>query len=70
MNEFIIIGDTAKYKGCLIYTCGVTRLWAEQVLHRMLTNPTERDKEILQTHSNLRIKEVPGEDCWWNGKLD
>lgn len=70
MNEYIIIGDTAEYKNCLIYVCGTNRDWAEKVLHRMLTTPTERDKEILQTHSSLRVEEVLEEDCWWNDDLD
>ena len=70
MNEYIIIGDTAKYKDCLVYVCGTSRPWAEQVLHKMLTEPTEHDKKILQTHSNLRVEEVPEKDCWWNGNLD
>lgn len=70
MNEYIIIGDTVKFKGCLVYVCGTSRPHTEKVLHRMLTDPTERDKEILQTHSNLRVKEVPADDCWWNFGTD
>jgi len=70
MNEYIIVGDTAEYKDCLVYVCGTNRSWAEKVLHRMLTAPDERDKEILKTHSNLRVKEVLAEDCWWRDNLD
>ena len=70
MNEYIIIGDTAEFGACLVYVCGTSRPWAEKTLHKMLTDPTERDKEILQTHSNLRVEEVPAEDCWWNFGTD
>ena len=64
MGDYIIIGDTKDYKDCLIYVCG-TRDNAKRVLDRMLNDPEERDKEILKTHSNLRIKLVPDQDCWW-----
>lgn len=66
--EYIIIGDTQNFKGCLIYVCSTNRAHAEKVLDRMLNNPNEQDLKVLQTHTNIRISEA--EDCWWNGKLD
>ena len=64
--EYIIVGDTDNYKDCLIYTCGVNKETAEKCLQRMLNNPDEQDSKILKTHSNIRIKSVKREDCWWN----
>lgn len=69
MGDFIIIGDTERYKDCLIYVCG-TEDNAHKVLHNMLTSPTDDDKEVMATHGNLRIKEVTEENCWWHGNLD
>ena len=70
MNEYIIVGDTEKYNGCLIYTCGIDKSFAEQVLSNMMTAPTEQDKKFMETHSNLRVEEVQPEYCWWNDTLD
>ena len=69
MSDYIIVGDTEEYDECLIYVCG-TPDNAENVLHRMLINPTDDDKRELQRHHNLRIKEVPARDCWWHGNCD
>lgn len=68
--EYIIVGDTKEFKGCLIYTCGASKEHAEEVLHRMLNNPNEQDKKELEEHTNVRIAEEKDEDCWWNGNLD
>ena len=70
MNEYIIIGDTEKYKDCLVYLCGTSLQHAQSVLHRMLNNPTEEDKNVMTRHKNLRIKEVVEKDCWWNYGCD
>ena len=70
MSEYIIIGDTEKYKDCLVCPCGVSLDRAKGILNRMINNPTENDKALSEGHINLRIKEVPEEDCWWNGYLD
>ena len=69
MNDHVIVGDTEQYGRCLIYVCG-TLVHAEEVLHRMLTNPTENDKALMKDHHNLRIEEVSAEDCWWHGNCD
>lgn len=68
-SDYIVIGDTEKYKDCLVYVCG-TKEHAEKVLERMLNDPTETDLLHMQGHSNFRIEEVPKEDCWWRGYLD
>lgn len=71
MKEYIIVGDTKEFKGCLIYTCGTSKEHAEEVLNKMLTNPSEQDKKVLEEHSNVRIAEEESENCWWNqGGLD
>ena len=70
MNEYIIIGDTENYKDCLVCVCGTSLNWANAELYRMLNNPTDNDKRLMQGHTNLRVKEVLAENCWWNGNLD
>lgn len=69
MSDYIIVGDTKKYGECLVCVCGTLER-ADNALYRMLNNPTENDKILMSGFSNLRIKEVPQEDCWWNGNLD
>ena len=64
MVEYIIIGDTKKYKDCLVYTCGKDRKDAERVLADILANPTADD--MLARHTNFRIKEVEEREQWWN----
>ena len=64
--EYIIIGDTDRYEGCLVCLAGNNREDAEERLHQMLTNPTDNDKYIMKEHTNFRVKEVKKEDCWWN----
>lgn len=68
-GDYIIIGDTEKYKDCLIYTCG-TFDNAKRVLHRMLENPKDEDKRVMETHYNIRIEAVPKHDCWWHVNCD
>ncbi len=68
--EYIIVGDTERYDECLIYTGFKTRESAEQVVQRMLNDPTENDKSIAKGHTNLRVKEVKLEDCWWYSYTD
>ena len=68
--EYIIKGDTKKFNDCLICCCGEDKSRAEETLNRMISNPTDNDKRLIAGHTNLRIKEVPKEKCWWNGYLD
>ena len=70
MNEYIIIGDTDEYKDCLVCLCGTSLKHAENVLYRMLNNPTENDKKLMERHRNFRIKEVADKDCWWRDNCD
>jgi len=70
MNDYVIAGDTNKYKGCLVSVCGPSLEHAQEVLHRMLNNPTDNDKKITEGMYNLRIKEVPEKDCWWHGNCE
>lgn len=67
--EYVIVGDTPQYKGCLVYTCGSLEN-AQKVLKGMLTNPTENDKKLMKHHENFRIEEVEDKDCWWNFGTD
>ena len=66
--EYIIVGDAevlGKTSECLIYTCG-TKERAEEVLDKMLNNPDKNDLYMLSKHTNLRVKAVEEEKCWWN----
>ena len=65
MNDFIIKGDSEKFKDCLIYVCGTSRKRAEERLAKMLSNPTENDKRSMEGMSNFSIEEVEEADCWW-----
>ena len=67
-KEYIIIGDSDKYgyKECLVCLAGNTKERAEEILNRMLIDPNENDKKLIEGHSNLKIKEVDGEKAWWN----
>ena len=70
MKEYIIVGDTKDYSGCLIYRCGNNRENAERVLNRLLNNPNDNDKFVSKGHSNIRIEEVDSSECWWNDMRD
>lgn len=68
--EYVITGDTEKYKDCLIFVIGESIEIAEQTLNRMLNNPTENDKKLIKGFTNIRIEKVDKKDCWWNEKYD
>ena len=65
MSEYVIVGDTDQYKGCLVCVCGVDKIHAYTVLDRMLVNPNENDKHITKGMTNLRVEEVEKEEAWW-----
>ena len=69
-GDYVIKGDTQQFKDCLVYVAGKTYEDAEEVLKRMLNNPTENDKRLMAGHTNFRIKFVEEKDCWWNGNCD
>ena len=69
MGNYIIVGDTKNYEGCLVCVCFSFEN-ATETLNRMLINPNDNDKKLMQGHSNLRIEEVPEKDCWWHWGLD
>ena len=68
--EYIIVGDSEKCKGCLLYCGFKEKEQAERVLNRMLNNPTRGDEQIMRGKSNIRVQEVASEACWWNDKYD
>ena len=65
MSRFVIVGDTEQYKGCLVMSCGSSKEKAEETLQRLLSDPDERDKLMIEGHSNLRVEEVEQKNCWW-----
>ena len=68
--EYIIVGDSEKCEGCLLYCGFKEKEQAERVLNRMLNNPTRGDEQIMRGKSNIRVQEVASKDCWWNDKYD
>lgn len=64
-SDYVIVGDTERFDDCLICVAGKSKESAEETLNRMMTNPTENGKKLMDGHRNLRIKEVPAEKCWW-----
>ena len=64
-SDFIIVGDTERFDDCLICVAGKSKESAEETLNHILTNPTENDKRLIDGYRNLRIEEVPAEECWW-----
>lgn len=65
-TEYIIIGDTDRFNDCLVCLAGRTKEEAEEVLNRMINNPTDNDKKTMEGHRNFRIKEVDSKTAWWN----
>lgn len=63
--NYLIKGDVGTYNNCLIYVCGNSLELAQQCLERMLNNPTENDKKLIQGAKNLRIEEASEKKCWW-----
>ena len=70
MKEYIIVGDTERYKDCLVCLCGTSFEQAKKILERVLNNPNQNDKRLIEGHTNLRIKEVDEIYCWWNFGCD
>lgn len=64
--QYVIVGDTKKYKDCLVYVIRGNRELAEQVLDRMLNNPDQHDLKSMEGHTNFRIEEVEDRNAWWN----
>lgn len=64
--EYIIVGDTEKYGECLVYVCGKDEKKAQEILEKVLTSPTDQDRRVMESHSNLRLKKVESRLCWWN----
>lgn len=69
-GDYIIVGDTEKYQDCLVCVTGSTIERANEVLNRMLNNPTEHDKKMMYGHTNFRIEFVEEKYCWWNQNCD
>ena len=63
---YIIVGDTASFKGCLVTVINGSRSFAEKRLEQMLYAPTENDLLLMKGHKNLRIEETESKDEWWN----
>ena len=70
MTQYTIVGDAEIYgkkTTCLCCVCGGDREHAEEVLEKMLTNPTKNDIYLMRNLTNLRIhEETKAEKCWWN----
>lgn len=69
-EEYIIVGDTKDYKGCLIMTCGKSEERAKEVLNRLLTNLSDSGKMMIKGYENIRIEKTDSDGCWWNRGCD
>lgn len=70
MNKYIIVGDTDKYKDCLICVCGSSEEIADKTLQRMVNTPTDNDKKLIAGHHNLRVLITHEDGCWWQNNCD
>ena len=68
-GDYVIVGDTQQYKGCLVCVAGTFER-ANEILIRMISNPTDNDRRLMDRHTNFRIEFVEDKDCWWNGNCD
>ena len=68
--EYVIKGDTPRFDNCLVCVCGKSKEYADEVLYKMINNPSDNDKRLIKDHINLRVEEVRDEDCWWNLNCD
>ena len=69
--EYVINGYSKSLNNsCLVYTCGKSKEHAEDVLHRMLSNPTDHDKAVMKGLTDFHIRTVNEEDAWWNYGCD
>lgn len=67
MKEWIIVGDTEDYAGCLIKIGrGCKREQMEKELERMKTNPNKNDIALMHGCTNLRLVLTEEKDQWWN----
>lgn len=64
-KRYVIVGDTETSNGCLVMTCGASKERADEVLQKLLSDPNEQDKMMIEGHTNLRVEEVDSSDCWW-----
>lgn len=63
--EYIIVGaiDGKEY---LVYTC-FTKENAEKSLSRILNNPNNNDKRLINKgYTDFRIDAVEKKNCWWD----
>jgi hypothetical protein len=60
MTEYIIVGDTARYKECLVYIGGRTMEQAQKMLEQA------KQDEHFKNHTNFQIKTTESKENWWN----
>lgn len=63
---YIIVGDTERYKDCLVTVIHGDKTFAEEVLDRLVNHPTITDRRMIEGHTNLRLQETEEKDEWWN----
>ena len=72
-GEYIITAEydiNGKPARCLVTLAGDTLECAENVLNRMVNNPTEKDKRLIKTGEHLKVEFVDAKDCWWRYDCD
>lgn len=65
-TEYIIVGDTERYKDCLVCLAGTNKELAKQKLNNIINGASYNDRRLGQGVKNLRIEEVKSEGQWWN----
>lgn len=72
-GEYIITAEYdifGKNERCLVARAGITLEHAEEVLYRMINNPTENDKRLIRNGKNLEVEFLEERYCWWNDGCD
>lgn len=62
---YIIVGDTERYKECLIKVCSGDKVQAQKSLVKFLSGETEQDRKDLAKHTNIHLMHTDREDEWW-----
>ena len=63
--SYVIVGDTERFKDCLVAACIGSKEDAEKSLEQLLNSEDAEDKKIVSEYTNLRLKETRREDSWW-----
>lgn len=69
MTEYVIVGDTELYNGCLVRVCHGDKEFAKTELQKMFISKDEQDIKDVNKYKNLRVEPVEEKDQWWNDRF-